>query len=194
VFRLLDQLGVQHFSAMGVSSGAMTLLHMATSQPQRLDCLVLISGTTHFPAPARTIMRAASLRTLPQPVHAMYRACATRGDAQIQELLAQFNALTDNDDDMNFTPQRLATITARTLVVHGDRDRFFPVDNAVNLYQAIPEAALWIVPGGEHVPIYDSTVPFTATALRFLEGPLASSNQRTFSRMGRARQLTAVSS
>jgi hypothetical protein len=29
---------------------------------------------------------------------------------------------------------------------------------------------LWIIPGGDHVPIYDSTVPFTATALRFLDG------------------------
>ena len=170
VFHLLDQLNVAHFAAMGLSSGAMTLLHMATSQPQRLAALVLVSATTHFPAQARAIMRAASLRTMPPSVQAMYRACATRGDAQIQELIGQFNALADDQDDMNFTPPQLGAITAHTLVVHGDRDRFFPVDIALTLYQSIPEAALWIVPGGEHVPIYDSTVPFTATALHFLQG------------------------
>jgi len=52
--------------------------------------------------------------------------------------------------------------------VHGDRDNFFPVEIAVNIYRSIPDAALWIIPDGDHVPIYDSTIPFTSTALKFL--------------------------
>lgn len=168
VYLLLDKLGIGTFSAMGISSGGMTLLHMATSQPQRIDSMVLISATSHFPDQARTIMRRASIGTMPQEVQAMYRECAKRGDAQIQQLIAQFNALHQNYDDMNFTPQSLSVVTARTLVVHGDRDRFFPVEIAVSIYHSIPDAALWIIPGGDHVPIYDSTVPFTSTVLRFL--------------------------
>src|ERR1700684_3139252 len=39
VFVLLEKLGVGHFSAMGISSGGMTLLHMATSQPERIDSM-----------------------------------------------------------------------------------------------------------------------------------------------------------
>jgi pimeloyl-ACP methyl ester carboxylesterase len=171
VFLLLDKLGVGHFSAMGMSSGGMTLLHMATSQPERIDSMVLISATSHFPDQARAILRRASLATMPQEVQAMYRECAKRGDAQIRELISQFNALGDNYDDMNFTAQRLSTIAARTLVVHGDRDRFFPVEIPVSIYRSIPDAALWIIPGGDHVPIYDPSVPFTSTALRFLDGP-----------------------
>ena len=99
----------------------------------------------------------------------MYRDCAKRGDEQIRQLIAQFNALYENYDDMNFTNQSLSTITARTLVIHGDRDNFFPVEIPVSIYRSIPNAALWIIPGGDHVPIYDSTVPFTSTALRFLD-------------------------
>jgi pimeloyl-ACP methyl ester carboxylesterase len=171
VFLLLEKLGVGRFSAMGISSGGMTLLHMATSQPVRIESMVLISATSHFPDQARAIMRGASFRTMPQPVQEMYRQCAKRGDAQIRQLIAQFNALHDDDDDMNFTEQTLSTITARTLVVHGDRDRFFPVEIPVNLYRSIPDAALWIIPGGDHVPISDPTVSFTSTALRFLDGP-----------------------
>lgn len=169
VFRLLDALGIGRFSAMGMSSGGMTLLHMATSQPGRIDAMVLISATSHFPDQARAIMRGTSFERMPQPVREMYRQCATRGDSQIRQLIAQFNALHDNHDDMNFTEQDLSAITARTLVVHGDRDRFFPVDIPVSIYRAVPDAALWIIPGGDHVPIYDSTVPFTSTALRFLD-------------------------
>ncbi|MBO2009648.1 alpha/beta fold hydrolase [Hymenobacter negativus] len=170
VFRLLDHLGIERCSAMGMSSGGMTLLHMATSQPTRIDTMVLISATTHFPAQARAIMRAASFRTMPPPVQEMYRECAKRGDEQIQELLLQFNTLADNYDDMDFTQEHLGAITARTLVAHGDRDRFFPVDIPVTIYRSIRNAALWIIPGGDHVPVYEATVPFMATALQFLAG------------------------
>jgi pimeloyl-ACP methyl ester carboxylesterase len=114
-------------------------------------------------------MRRASFDTMPQEVREMYRECAKRGDEQIRQLITQFNALHENYDDMNFTAQSLSTITARTLVVHGDRDNFFPVEIAVSIYRSIPDAALWIIPNGDHVPIYDSMVPFTSTALRFLD-------------------------
>jgi pimeloyl-ACP methyl ester carboxylesterase len=48
VFLLLEKLEVSQFSAMGMSSGATTLLHMATSHPLRIDSMVLISATTHI--------------------------------------------------------------------------------------------------------------------------------------------------
>jgi pimeloyl-ACP methyl ester carboxylesterase len=171
VFLLLDKLGIERFSAMGISTGGMVLLHMATSQSKRIDKMVLISATSHFTDQARAIFRRASFATFPPQVQAMYRECAKRGDAQIHQLITQFNAFHANHDDMNFTTQILSTITARTLIVHGDRDRLFPVEIPVGMYRSISDAALWIIPGGDHVPIYDPTVPFTATALRFLDGP-----------------------
>ncbi|WP_423803169.1 alpha/beta fold hydrolase [Paraflavisolibacter caeni] len=69
-------MGVDHFSAMGMSTGGMTLLHMATSQPRRIDSMVLISTTSYFPDQARAIMRRASFDTMPQEVREMYRECA----------------------------------------------------------------------------------------------------------------------
>lgn len=170
VLQLLDTLGVQQFSAMGISSGGMVLLHIAASRPERIAAMVLISATTHFPDQARDIMRIASFDRMPLEVRTMYRASATRGDEQIRQLIAQFNALAGNHDDMDFSAQSLSAVTARTLVVHGDRDRFFPLAIAQNMSRWIPSAALWVIPGGEHVPIYDAAVPFAATALRFLDG------------------------
>lgn len=168
VFLLLEKLGIDRFSAMGMSTGGMVLLHMATSRPQRIDSMVLISATTHFPDQARFIMRRVSFETMPQEVREMYSECAKRGDEQIRQLTLQFNALGENHDDMNFNEQSLAAITARTLVVHGDRDNFFPVEIAVDLYRFIPDSALWIIPNGDHVPIFDPRIAFTTTALRFL--------------------------
>lgn len=182
VFLLLEKLGVDHFSAMEMSTGGMTLLHMATSQPGRIDAMVLISTTSYFPDQARTIMRRASFDTMPREVQEMYRECAKRGDEQIRQLITQFNDLSENYDDMNFTAQILSTITARTLVVHGDRDNFFPVEIAVSIYRSITDAALWIIPNGDHVPIYDSMVPFTLTALRFLDE--SGSKQQSITKQG----------
>jgi pimeloyl-ACP methyl ester carboxylesterase len=55
--------------------------------------------------------------------------------------------------------------------VHGDRDEFFPVTIPVEMYQAIPGAALWIVPRGGHVPIIGRrSAQFLDVALEFLRG------------------------
>jgi pimeloyl-ACP methyl ester carboxylesterase len=169
LFQLLDRLDIVNFSAMGMSSGGMTLLHMATSQPERIDAMVLISATSHFPDQARVIMRRASLATMPQIVREMYQECAKRGDEQIHQLIKQFNALGDDYEDMNFTAHSLSAITAPTLVIHGDSDNFFPVEIPENISRWIPDARLWIIPGGDHVPIFDPEVPFTSTVLQFLE-------------------------
>jgi pimeloyl-ACP methyl ester carboxylesterase len=54
---------------------------------------------------------------------------------------------------------------------HGDRDHFFPVSIPVEMYSAIPNAYLWIVPNGDHVPIMDERAEaFTRTVLEFLGG------------------------
>jgi len=168
VLLLLEKLGVDQFSAIGMSSGGMTLLHMATRQPRRITAMALISATSHFPDQARNIMRRASFNTMPSEVEEMYRACAKRGEEQITQLISQFNALADDQEDMNFLPAELSAITARTLIIHGDRDRFFPVEIPLGLYRSIPDAALWVIPGGDHVPIFDPQVPFTSTAIDFL--------------------------
>jgi hypothetical protein len=85
----------------------MALLHMATLQPERVEAMVLVSATSHFPEQARAIMRGASFETMPPDVREMYRECARRGDTQIRQLIGQFNALHINH--------------ARAAVVHRDR-------------------------------------------------------------------------
>lgn len=170
IFLLLDMLKIDRFSAMGMSSGGMTLLHMAISQPRRIESMVLISAPTYFPEQARAIMRRASFDTMPQEVREMYRECAKRGDEQIRQLIDQFNALGDNYDDMNVTEQNLSTVTTRTLIVHGADDHFFPIEISKSIHRSIKNSGLWMIPGGEHVPIFDSKIPFTTRALQFLAG------------------------
>jgi pimeloyl-ACP methyl ester carboxylesterase len=169
VFALLDQLGIDTFKAIGASSGGMTLIHMATQQPSRVEAMVLIGAPSYIPDQARALNRQSK-----EEGWGDWEALRQRhvyGDEQIQALLDLFYGFKDVYDDMNFTPPYLSTITAQTLIMFGDRDAFFPVSIAVEMYAAIPHAYLWVVPNGDHVPIYDRrAAAFTQTALEFLRG------------------------
>jgi pimeloyl-ACP methyl ester carboxylesterase len=171
MFALLDQLGIERFKAIGLSGGAKTLLHMATQQPARVDAMVLVSAAHYFPEQARTIMRQMTVETRTDEEWQVMRQRHKHGDDQIRSLWRQGNALKDSYDDMNFTPPYLSTITARTLIVHGDRDPLYPINIPVEMYNAIPRSYLWIVPNGGHGPIFgDMKEHFVATALAFLSG------------------------
>lgn len=169
VFALLDALEIRQFKAMGISTGGMTLIHMATQQPSRVEAMVLIGATIYFPEQSRAIMRKATVESLTPEVYERRRQTHRHGDEQIRMLQQQFHDFKDSYDDMNFTGPYLSTITARTLILHGDRDAHFPVEIPLEMYRYIPRSYLWIIPRGGHVPLFDPAVPFTETALRFLQ-------------------------
>lgn len=166
---LLDALQVKSARAIGFSSGGMTLLHLASRHPERVSKLVLVGATSHFGEQARRIMRSVARDGLPPPVREQFVRCAVRGEAQADELMRQFGAFKDSHTDMNFKAADLRKIKASTLIVHGDRDEFFPVTIPVEMYAAIPESQLWIVPGGDHSPTAGAPQQtFIHTVMRFL--------------------------
>lgn len=171
VFALLDRLGIERFKTIGLSLGAKTLLHMATQQPERIEAMVTASATPYFPEPARAIMTQLTPENRSDAEWEQMRQWHRHGDEQIRKLWMQMNAFKDSYDDMAFTPPHLSTITARTLIVHGDRDPLYPVHLAFEMYAAIPRSYLWIVPNGGHGPIFGDMAPrFVETALAFLRG------------------------
>ena len=159
VFALLDQMGVKSFKAIGASSGAMTLVHMATQQPARIEAMVLVGGTDQIGPEVRALLRDPDCEKLTPEEWKAKREIHKHGDEQILALQRIFCAAKDRYDDMNFTPPYLSTISARTLIVHGDHDRFFPVRIPVEMYGAIPRSYLWIVPNGGHIPAFSAQAP-----------------------------------
>lgn len=149
---LLDALEIDQARAIGFSSGGMTLLQLATRHPRRLEKMVVVGATNEYPQQARDILQAVTAETLPPDVLAEFRQCATRGEPQVSSLIRQFQAFGFSTDDMKLGRPELAAITASTLIVHGDRDVFFPVSIPVEIYGAIEGSALWIVPEGDHSP------------------------------------------
>jgi pimeloyl-ACP methyl ester carboxylesterase len=171
VFGLLDRLGIERCKAIGVSAGGKTLLHMATQQPERIEAMVLISAAPYFPPQVRAAMGQITPESRTEEEWRLMRGWHKHGDEQIRALWAQGNAFKDSFTDMNFTPPYLSTIKARTLIVHGDRDPFYPVNLALEMYTAIPRAYLWVIPNGGHGAIFGELADrFVETALAFLGG------------------------
>jgi pimeloyl-ACP methyl ester carboxylesterase len=167
---LLDHLAIERYKAVGVSMGGNILLHMATMQPERIEAMVTVSATMYFPEQARKFMAAVPAPDA-QPASEWERMRRSHqyGDPQIRALWQWAHYLKDSYDDMNLKPTDLAKIRARTLIVQGDRDFLYPVEESVEMYRAIPDSALWIVPGGSHGPIFgDRAEQFAKTALEFL--------------------------
>jgi len=114
-------------------------------------------------------MRVYSTSLLPAEEMEKMRRRHPGGDTQIETLFAQARGFADSYDDLAFTPADLQKITARTLIIQGDRDPFYPVQISVDMFNAIPKSSLWIVPDGGHGPIGGDRWPdFTKTAAAFL--------------------------
>lgn len=174
VLALLDHLGIGRCKAIGLSLGAKTLLHMATEQPARVEAMVLVSAAPYFPEQTRAVMRQVSTSEHTEAEWRQMREWHKHGDEQVRALWRLADTLKDSYTDMNFTPPYLSTITARTLIVHGDRDPLYPVQLATEMYAAIPNSYLWVVPNGGHGPIFGAmAAPFAETSLEFLRGEWA---------------------
>jgi pimeloyl-ACP methyl ester carboxylesterase len=171
VLALLGHLRLARVKAIGISGGGIVLLHMATTDPSSIASMVVVSAPPYFPSEARAVMRQFSEAALGEAEMARMRAVHVHGEAQIQQLVGMVRSFADFYDDVNFTPPYLATITADTLIVFGDRDSLYPVSLAFELHRAIPRSRLWVVPNGAHGPVFGAAAPpFVATALAFLGG------------------------
>jgi pimeloyl-ACP methyl ester carboxylesterase len=169
VFALLDHLGIDRVKVIGLSGGGITALHLATIQPARVTAAIVVSAPAAFPEPAKRIQRAFSESMLSEVERARMRD-RHRRPGQLEALFAQTRAMADGTDP-SFTREELASITADTLIVFGDRDFLYPVSLAVDLREAIPRSWLWVVPNGGHGPVFGAEAPrFVETALAFFRG------------------------
>ena len=133
---------------------------------------MVISGMgTHLPTSARELVRGLSSETAGPENLDEWRGCAARGDDQVRKLVALFNSFAEVHGDLAFTPPLLETIRARTLIVHGDRDMFFPAHQAAEMHASIPDSALWIVPNAGHEMYFEPRELFFRRVRATLTGP-----------------------
>ena len=152
LFRLMDEIGVGRFRAIGYSGGAIALTHMALQQPDRVASMVVMSAPhVHDPV---TMTRFADYEDQPSQVRDYWAKVHSGGEPQVRRLIGSFQRLGEQIETVDVSPERLGAIRARTLIVVGDRDPECPVELMADMYRAIPDAALWIIPGQGHMVVW----------------------------------------
>jgi len=149
MLHLLDELGHGRVKGIGYSVGGMILLQMATEQPERFDAMIL-TASAHRAAGEQLD---ATFEDLPEGYQNDLRRRHPGGLPQIRKVLSDQATLADTGLNPVISVDRLAEIPVSTLIFCGDRDEIFTLPTITELYEALPQADLWIAPASGH-PLY----------------------------------------
>jgi 3-oxoadipate enol-lactonase len=184
---LVDELGLTGFHMLGVSMGGMIAQEYAIAHGGDLRSLTL-ACTYAAPGPFCSrmfsmwadlapklgvpfVMRDVTLWAFTVPFFEEREAELREFEAAMAELpqpldayLAQLSSIQTHD-----TTDRLASITARTLVLAGEEDILIPVRLSKQLHEGIPGAA-WATTKGGHASIWEHPHEFNNAVLAFIAG------------------------
>jgi pimeloyl-ACP methyl ester carboxylesterase len=151
IIEALDALHIDSVNVLGHSSGAFITLYMATSRPQLIKKIIVVSGQVYYSNTTRKVITSLG-EPEKNPVLSLDALVKAHGKQKGPLIGKQFWNFRNLYGDPSFTPDVLSTIKAKALIIHGDNDPIAPVSNAWEMYQNIPQAHLWIVPNGGHIP------------------------------------------
>ena len=144
------ELGFDAVRFLAASSGGMTMLHVARYAPKLVRAMVIDSATYMIPQSAQRYYK--SPKSLSPKLQDYYKkANEIYGTEYWHEMAQAFYNFRLPDCDINISLESLKEITSPTLIMHGDRDNFFPVDIPVNMKMTIPNSELSIFPNTAHI-------------------------------------------
>ncbi len=171
IIGLLDALHIDSVNIMGASSGGFITLYIATIRPQLTKKVIVVGGQVYYSNTTRNVITSLG-GPEKNPVVSLEYLIKTHGKQKGTLIARQFWNFRKLYGDPSFTPDVLSTIKASTLIIHGDNDPIAPITNAWEMYQNIPQAHLWVVPNGGHVPFMEPSNQndFIRRVLEFLRG------------------------
>jgi len=134
------ELGYQRVATVGFSMGASIVLRHA-------GLIGDVNAVVSVSSPGRWYYRGT------RPMRLVHLAIENRPGRMITKALLKTRVSNGKWDPVPLPPDDAAALIAPIplLVVHGDKDHFFPVDHAQRIYDAANEPKeLWIVPGFGH--------------------------------------------
>lgn len=162
-------LGIERASFCGESTGAMLLLTVGFEAPDLAGLLVFSGGTYFFSDANRAFWAEQTPEMLiadPEAARQRHTALGPEHPRRLAEAFIAFRTHERTDDFP--TDAELAAIRTPSLIIHGDRDFFFPVSVPTDLYRLLPDAELCILPNTGHVPPAERPAWFNAIVLDFL--------------------------
>ena len=161
--------GIERAVFCGESTGAMLLLTLSLEAPELARALIFSGGTYYFSDQNRAWWAEQTPDTIVKDREMAQARHTALGPDHWRRLAEAFIALHTHERADDFpTDEELTTIRTPTLIIHGDRDSFFPVEVPAGLYRLLPDAELCILPHTGHVPPAERPDWFNTIALDFL--------------------------
>jgi pimeloyl-ACP methyl ester carboxylesterase len=149
---------------VGYSAGASVALWVATQRPDLVSDLVLISGASD---PAGLIVRPDADGEWPPQLVAAYAEVSPDGGDHFPVIARKIAASVDQGSPL--TAADLGRVTCPALVVAADDD-IVTLEHTIELYRALPDGYLAIVPGSSHLLLHEHPDRCTQLIGAFLAG------------------------
>jgi pimeloyl-ACP methyl ester carboxylesterase len=172
IIALCQALGLEHPVLVGHSTGAMLQLTVGVEAPELPRALVLSAGTYYYGEELRAWWRGRTpeMHVPPERRAALQAEHTALGPDQWRLLAEAFLGLQAHAPGEDFPAEdELPGIRAPTLIIHGDRDWFFPVAVPVALYGLIPASELCILPNAGHGHLHSHAEWWRSIVLDFLQ-------------------------
>jgi 3-oxoadipate enol-lactonase len=173
--RVLDQLGDERFSFVGISLGGAIGMRIALDAPERLDRLVLAFTSPQFGDPGQWLERAATVRE--HGLESIVEATLARWFTPAFDGVEQYRAMILSVDPEGYARccealarfdvrEELPRIEAPTLVVAGEHDPTAPPEIGALIASLVPGARFELIEGAAHLANVERPDEFN----RLLEG------------------------
>jgi pimeloyl-ACP methyl ester carboxylesterase len=152
VLAVMDAVGLEETEIMGYSMGGWITLNLLARMPERFSSAIVGGSGLHTGAPSRehrevlaTGLEAADDRLVTDPVAQRFRRLAmASGDNDLQALAAVQRSERTRADEAS-----LRRVRVPVQVVVGERDG--ALSSAQRLVEVMPNAALTVLPGEDHI-------------------------------------------
>jgi pimeloyl-ACP methyl ester carboxylesterase len=181
---VLDAAGLERAHVVGVSLGGMIAQELALAGRERIDRLVLVSttpGVRGHAMPSRTVDLMLEAPLLPPEValrQFVENALGPGASGELADRIVAYRTAHPPDPEgwqaqaaagATFDAlERIAAISAPTLVVHGTDDAVVDSRNGELLAESIPGARLELLPGCGHLASWEEPERFAALLREFL--------------------------
>jgi pimeloyl-ACP methyl ester carboxylesterase len=157
---LIDHLKTGPVDVIGWSDGGIEALLLGIRHPDKVKKLVVMAANLNPSTDAvyPEVLALFDPSQMPEDLKA-----TPEGKRQ-----AKVSGMTQTEP--NIDPAELAKVTAPTLIVAGDHD-LIRTEHTVEIFNALPNANLAILPNSTHAAPLEDPVLFNATAERFLTTP-----------------------
>jgi len=182
--RLMDEIGIERASVVGLSMGGMMAQWLAARHPDRLDKLVLAGTTSHYEGEGVTMWQQRAAAATSQGLEPLADATMERWFTapfrqQHAEQIATIRAIfTGNDAEgyalaaealsrFDVRPQ-LSRVSAPTLVISGDQDQACPPQLGREIAGNVRNGRFELVTSAAHISNVEQPERFNQLVLDFL--------------------------